>query len=426
MLPILQRALRTAVDNLQLSSKSAMVANYFEAGRAFMTEIYGPIYFGTDYVDLVKNGYKRNPDLYATINLIARSASSVNWYLVEDRNGEHIPYNDPQIMKVLSHPNPAMSFTQWARIAITDYLIAGNSFNYKIDVDNRTREWTRLRPDYMAVNTSTNLLQPIKSYRYTFGTNNELPVESVIHWKTFDPVNEWYGMSPIEAALRSVAMGNSAIDWNTATLQNMGRFSGIMKFKDNLTQEQIDNIRRQYDERYAGAEKAGQPIITTRDFDWMETSMTMKDADWFNGLNLTKQQIASVYGIDSGLIGDKTASTYNNQEQAVLRMYYDVIMPILTELEGIINNRIIATWNENVKLKFDFESIDAIKRDQAAAYTRLQNAWWLTPNERRAELGYEALPDPSMDTVYIAAGNIPINEANIDVNVLPSPDNMAE
>jgi HK97 family phage portal protein len=206
----------------------------------------------------------------------------------------------------------------------------------------------------------------------------------------------------------------------------MGRFSGIMKFKDNLTQEQIDNIRRQYDERYAGAEKAGQPIITTRDFDWMETSMTMKDADWFNGLNLTKQQIASVYGIDSGLIGDKTASTYNNQEQAVLRMYYDVIMPILTELEGIINNRIIATWNENVKLKFDFESIDAIKRDQAAAYTRLQNAWWLTPNERRAELGYEALPDPSMDTVYIAAGNIPINEANIDVNVLPSADNMAE
>jgi HK97 family phage portal protein len=422
MLPILQRALRTAVDNLQITGKAAMVANYFEAGRAFMTEIYGPIYFGTDYVDLVKNGYKRNPDLYATINLIARAASSVDWYLVEDRNGEEVPYADEQLAKTIKNPNPSMTFTAWSRIAITDYLLAGNSFNYKIDVADRTREWTRLRPDYMAVNTSTNLIQPIKSYRYTFGANTELPVDSVIHWKTFDPVNEWYGMSPIEAALRSVAMGNAAIDWNTATLQNMGRFSGIMKFADTLSAEQKDGIRQAYDERYAGAQKAGQPIITDRDFEWVETSMTMKDADWFNGLNLTKQQIASVYGIDSGLIGDKTASTYNNQEQAVLRMYYDVVMPILSELEDIINSRIVSTWNPNVRLRFDFESIDAIKRDQAAAYTRLQNAWWLSPNERRAEIGYEALPDPAMDTVYIPAGNIPISEANIDVNVLPSPD----
>lgn len=422
MLPILQRAVRAAVDNLAIRGKAAQLANYFEAGRAFMTEIYGPIYFGTDYVDLVRNGYKRNPDLYATINLIARSASSVQWYFVEDRGGEEVSYSDAGLEKVFANPNPGMSFGMWSRIAITDYLLAGNSFNYKIDVDGKTREWTRLRPDYISVVTSSNLMQPIEKYKYAFGTNVELMPETVIHWKTFDPVNEWYGMSPIEAALRSVAMGNAAIDWNTATLQNMGRFSGIMKFKDNLSQEQLDAIKEAFDERYAGSSKAGQPVITTRDFDWEETSMTMKDADWFNGLNLTKQQIASVYGIDSGLIGDKTASTYNNQEQATLRMYYDVIIPLLSEFAEIINSRIVSTWNPNVRLRYDFESIDAIKRDQAAAYERLQNAWWLTPNERRAELGYEAKPEPAMDVVYIGAGNIPITEANIDVNVLPAPE----
>jgi HK97 family phage portal protein len=422
MLPILQRAVRAAVDNLQFTGKAAQVANYFQAGRAFMTEIYGPIYFGTDYVDLVRNGYKRNPDLYATINLIARAASTVNWYFVEVKNGEEVEYTDANLEKVFAKPNPSMSFTTWSRIAITDYLLAGNSFNYKIDVDGKTREWTRLRPDYMTIVTSDNLMQPIAKYRYAFGTNTTLEPESVIHWKTFDPTNEWYGMSPIEAALRSVAMGNAAIDWNTATLQNMGRFSGIMKFKDNLSQEQIDAIKRSFDERYAGSDKAGQPVITTRDFDWVEASMTMKDADWFNGLNLTKQQIASVYGIDSGLIGDKTASTYNNQEQAMLRMYYDVVIPLLTDFAEIVNDRIVSTWNPNVKLRYDFESIDAIKRDQAAAYERLSGAWWLTPNERRAELGYELLPEPAMDTVYIGAGNIPITEANIDVNVLPTQE----
>src|SRR5690554_5986953 len=98
MLPILQRAVRAAVDNLQFTGKAAQLANYFEAGRAFMTEIYGPIYFSTDYIDLVRNGYKRNPDLFATINLIARSAASVDWYLVEEVNGEEREYTDPNLM----------------------------------------------------------------------------------------------------------------------------------------------------------------------------------------------------------------------------------------------------------------------------------------------------------------------------------------
>ena len=42
MLPILQRAVQSAVANLGMTGKAAQLANYFEAGSAFMTEIYGP------------------------------------------------------------------------------------------------------------------------------------------------------------------------------------------------------------------------------------------------------------------------------------------------------------------------------------------------------------------------------------------------
>jgi phage portal protein BeeE len=144
--------------------------------------------------------------------------------------------------------------------------------------------------------------------------------------------------------------------------------------------------------------------------------MNVVDADWFNGLNLTKQQIASVFGIDSGLIGDKTASTYNNQEQAMLRLYYDVVMPILSEISGWLSESVISTWQANAVLRFDFEGIDAIKRDQAAAYERLEKVSFLSPNEKRTEVGYEVRPEPAMDAIYVNSGVIPITETSLDLN----------
>jgi HK97 family phage portal protein len=415
MQSIIQRAAQIAVDNLK---QYVPVANYFQAGRAFMTDIYGPLYYGTDFKDLVRNGYKKNTDVYAAVSLISRAASNIPFYLVEKQSdGTESTYYNPELERVLKNPSPMVTWSYFVEQAFTDYLLSGNQYNYTIDVDGKVREWIRLRPDYIAINTSSNLMAPIRSYQYSYGVNSELEVERVTHWRLFDPINEWYGMSPLEAAMRSVAMGNAAVDWNTATLQNMGRHSGILKFSDTLTQEQKDMIYQSYEDRLAGASRAGKPIVTDADFDYVQESMTIKDADWFNGLNLTKQQIASVFGIDSGLIGDKTASTYNNLETAMLRMYYDRVIPMLTSLGDIINRHVVSTWNPNVEIRFDFESIDAIKRDQAAAYTRLQNSWWLSPNERRHELGYEALEDPSMDQIYIPSGMIPINEANIDVNV---------
>lgn len=419
MVSILQRAVQAAANQL----KQAPIANYFQAGRAFMTDIYGPIYPSSDYRDLVTNGYKRNPDLYAVVRLLTRAGASLPWYLVTlDADGNEQEYRNPELMRRLERPSPGITFNFWIEQCLTDYLLAGNQYNYTIDVMGKVQEWVRLRPDYIAVNTSSNLMAPIRSYQYTYGVNTELPVERVTHWRMFDPLNEWYGMSPLEAAIRSVAMGNAGIDWNTATLQNMGRFSGIMKFADSLSPEQRDQIYRAYEDRLAGSRNAGKPLVTDLDFEWQQTSMSMLDADWINGLNLTKQQIAAVYGVDSGLIGDKTASTYNNMEQATLRMYYDVVIPMMSGLSDVINMGIVQTWDANARLRFDFEAIDAIKRDQATAYQRLEQVSFLTFNEKRREIGYENIEDPAMDVIYINAGAIPISEANIDVNVLPAPE----
>lgn len=418
MLNLIQRAIQTAADN----RKAAPLASVLQRGGKIMTGIYGPTYPTTDFNDLVINGYKRNPDVYAAVSLIARACAAVPWYLTQtDADGNDQEYRNPDLMRRMKAPFPNVTFAFWLKQAITDYLLGGNYYGYLIRVGTRVYEWQRMRPDYVSIIPSSDLMRPVAKYLYSYGVTRELEPEDVTHWKNFDPINDWYGMSPLEAALRSVTMGNSAVDWNTATLQNMGRFSGILKFADTLDEAQKEAIYSAFQDRRAGASNAGKPLLTDDEFEWVPTSMTVVDADWFNGLNLTKQQIASVFGIDSGLIGDKTASTYNNQEQAILRMYYDVVIPMLSEVGDWLTTSVVSTWDANAAIRFDFEGIDAIKRDQAAAYERLEKVSFLSPNEKRSEVGYEVRDEPEMDAIYIGSGLIPITETSLDLNV-PAPE----
>jgi HK97 family phage portal protein len=413
MLNLIQRAIQTAADN----RKASPLASVLQRGGKVMTGIYGPTYPTTDYTDLVNNGYKRNPDVYAAVSLIARACAAVPWYLSQvDNEGSDVEYRNPELARKIANPAPNVTFSYWMRQAVTDYLLGGNYYSYLIEAGGRIYEWQRMRPDYVSIIPSSDLSRPVAKYLYSYGVTREIEPEYVTHWRNFDPVNDWYGMSPLEAAIRSVTMGNSAIDWNTATLQNMGRFSGIIKFADTLDEAQKEAIYSAFQDRRAGAANAGKPLLTDDEFEWVPTSMNVVDADWFNGLNLTKQQIASVFGIDSVLIGDKTASTYNNQEQAMLRLYYDVVMPILLEISGWLSESVISTWQANAVLRFDFEGIDAIKRDQAAAYERLEKVSFLSPNEKRTEVGYEVRPEPAMDAIYVNSGVIPITETSLDLN----------
>ena len=51
---------------------------------------------------------------------------------------------------------------------------------------------------------------------------------TVLHLKTFNPLNDWYGLSPIEAAAYSIDQHNQAGAWNQAMLQNGARPSGAI------------------------------------------------------------------------------------------------------------------------------------------------------------------------------------------------------
>jgi phage portal protein BeeE len=86
--------------------------------------------------------------------------------------------------------------------------------------------------------------------------------------KKFHPLNDWYGLSSIEAAAYSIDQHNEASAWNQALLQNGARPSGalIVKSGENgeggyLSEEQYVRVKNQMEDVYSGSANAGRPML---------------------------------------------------------------------------------------------------------------------------------------------------------------------
>ena len=75
-----------------------------------------------------------------------------------------------------------------------------------------------------------------EAYAYTAGGRTQTlrqdtaPVASVLHLALFHPLDDHYGLAPLEAAQQSLDLHNAAARWNKALLDNSARPSGALVY----------------------------------------------------------------------------------------------------------------------------------------------------------------------------------------------------
>ena len=83
------------------------------------------------------------------------------------------------------------------------------------------------------------------------------------HLKTFNPLDDFYGQSPLEAAARAIDLRNALDDHNNALVRNQARPSGALVFEprdktasDRLAPEQFDRLKAQLADESQGTDNA--------------------------------------------------------------------------------------------------------------------------------------------------------------------------
>lgn len=368
-------------------------------------QVGNPISTPRNYEGFSREGYQKNVVVFRCVQIIAKACAGIEWELYQKRlGGKPLEIENHPLLLLLDRPNPMQGRGSFFEYFVAYYMLTGNSFIEAVRPKPSlppTELWTA-RPDKMQI------VPGPKGYpaKYVFKANeiskewlvNPVTMQSdMFHMKSFHPTNDWWGMSPLEAALYALDQNNSGQKWNLALLQNSATPSGVLQVKASdinpggmLSEEQFARLKSEIENEYAGAKNAGRPMVLEGGMEWKQTSISPKDMEFLKNKEVTAIDIAEAYGVPPEMLGFGQ-KTFNNYKEARMSFYEDTVLPLMDQIKTDLNNWLTPMFGKGLELSYDKDDIEALAPKREQKFTSVQNASWLTVNEKRVATGYEPL-----------------------------------
>ncbi len=315
------------------ASRAGAVAAFSSVGR--------PRWTPNDYASLAREGYQRNAVAYRCVRMIAEAAASAPFAVFVDgaRDDAH------PLAKLIRRPNPEQSGAELMEALYGALQVSGNAYveaTGDADGDGAPDELWALRSDRVKVvpgrsgwPEAWDYCVDGRSVRIGRAADGWAPV---MHLKLWHPLDDWYGLSPLEAAARGVDAHNAAGAWNKALLDNAARPSGALVYGardgERLTNDQFEALKAQLDENYAGAANAGRPVLLEGGMDWKPLSLTPAEMDFTAGKHAAAREIALAFGVPPQLLGIPGDATYANYREANAAFWRQTVIPLVRKAAG--------------------------------------------------------------------------------------------
>ena len=352
-----------------------------------------PVWSESDYGALAREGYQQNVIAYRCVSLIARNLASVSWRLHQGDD----PIEDHSLLTLIQSPNPRQTGVSFLESLSAYLLLAGNAYVELVSGADAP-ELYLLRPDRVQVvpeKGGNHYLYEVGGHRRMIKPSPTSGVLPVLHLKMFHPLNDWYGMSAMEAAASSVDQHNAVGRHNLALLQNGGRPTGALMMKDTgerrIPQGEKESFRQDLKHMFEGVNNAGRIMLLEGDLQWQEMGISPRDLDFVEGKYLSAREIAQAYGVPAMLVGIPGDATFSNYREARFHLWEDTILPLLDKILSEVNRWLCPLYGEGLRFTYDVESIPALVLRREALWARMQACDFLTTNEKRAALGYPPL-----------------------------------
>lgn len=376
-----------------------------------------PVWTKADVAKLIEAGYQNCYVIFACVKQIVDAAGGIPWDLFRIPMGEGTKkqkIEQHELLNRMKRPNPQEGGASFIKNQLAFYLIAGNAYEVAAGPDRMDegkkvapRELYLMRPDRVRI-LQGNRFNPIAGYRYEVGGDHtDFKPEQVLHLKAFNPLDDWYGLSPVQVVAKQVDIQAMAAEWNAKLLVNDCRPPGAIVTEGNLDDEQHQRLEEQLDKKMAGYKHAGRPPVFEAGIKWQSFAITPRDMDWLKSDKLNAQKICSVYNVAPELIGDAENKTYSNYKEARKALYLETVLPLMDYLRDEYNNWLAPQFEDRLQLDYNRDSIEAIQEELSAVYERQANAWWRTINEKRQACGDDDI-GPIGDVIMIPANLIPL------------------
>jgi HK97 family phage portal protein len=410
------------------------------------------------YVD---DGYLGNSDVYAIVTFLARKAGSIPWYVYKMNNtakartslerykqlskGIHnkgayerammerkSAYDENMVMgsplaKLLEKPNPQQAQDQFFQNLFGYRILSGEGNIYGNDGTVKGGKFVELNvlpTQYLDIYPDPNDLYGLLGYKLMVSGGINLPKDQVCHWKSWNPDfndvtrSHLRGVSPLRSAWKLLRMSNNAADASAKMTYNGGAKGALVPEVVNnnvpqMTPEQASMIQRAINERLNGTDNKGAVGILQYPYNYLNFGLSSVDMELVKTMQLSLHQWCRVFGLPIVLF-DTESSSYNNYANAMRDLITNTIVPLCCELRDELNSWLVPRFGENVYIDFDISALPELQSDMEKLVQQLKVADWLTFDEKRTAMGYDAKMG-AYDYSYVNQGLIPLEQVMMDL-----------
>lgn len=353
--------------NMSIIDKLLYQFGYLKAGSASAGQTKYPAHLlasaGAEAWSMPSPGvYENQAKLYAKLSwvygAISRTAETaalqpLNVKELKGEETEDIPNHDFELL--LNDPNPLHSRFEFFTATFSFLALTGNSYwwlNRASEEEPPAEIW--IIPSYKIMPEPDNKLY-LKGYIYEPGNGEEpvpLPPWQVVHFKSFNPLHEFVGMSAVEPLATTSATDLKAQDWSYRYFgENNARLPGILAFKDIINDPQWNDIKSDV----TNAAKMRNFLMLRGvgdNVNWIQAAASQKDMQYIEQRDFTKNEIYSIYAPGYASMVDVNATEANSLAGKQTFLEFG-IWPRLVAVAQKITKGILRAYGEKLVAEFD-------------------------------------------------------------------------
>lgn len=332
--------------------------------------------------------------VYRCVDLISDSIAvlPLETYRI-DAEGFKSPMRDTEIFEILNlEPNEDMTRFVFFKVMAASMLLRGNAYAYIERENNRVQQLIYIPSNHVSIEFLKIDGKKRKRYRVTGFDDYDLSAlvdpQDMIHILNFS-YDGVIGVSTLTHARQTLGIASNSESHASGFFKSGANMAGVLKFKARLTQEQKDQVYRNWEARTNPV--TGKPngiVILEGDQDYQTISVTPKDSQMLESRQHNVIEICRYFSVSPVKAFDLTKSSYATIEATQLEFLNDTLLPVITRFETEFNRKIflraerkhtIAEFNTSVLLRTD-------KASQASYWNTMFQIGAAKPNEIRREV----------------------------------------
>jgi HK97 family phage portal protein len=351
--------------------------------------------------------------VWACIRAITDPIASAPWDVyTRTAKGKRLALPDDPMSWLLSvRPNPEMTAQGFWEFILYAMGTFGNGYA-RIQLDNASRVvalWPLLTERVRWIRESPDA-EITYIYNQANGEQLYMPPDKVLHFRGPMSTSTIFGDANIDRAAKSIARGVAIEQFASAFFANGGIISGWLEIPGNLSPEEKQVLKKDWDSKYGGPKNAHRTAVLEAGAKYHQSEVDAEKTQMMQAHQMTKEDIAQAFGVPLGMInlGPSAQGYWNNYANVTLDFVRRVIRPWHERLAQEVRYKLFpqrAPWRWAEPDLTSLTRGNELQRAQAAEIWIRSGA--KTINEVRDQEGEEEVQDG--DEILVPSALAPLS-----------------